>query len=279
MTPNVTRIACLQLDPVFGDVTANRNLTVTAIRDAVSAGAEVIVLPELVSSGYVFRSQQEAAAAAVATNSDLIGAWASEARRAGAVIAAGFCELGEDGRLYNSAALFDGTGLRALYRKLHLWDREKLFFTPGGELPPVIDTPFGRIGLMICYDLEFPELTRAVALAGAQLLLVPTNWPLVDRPDGERPPEVLIGMAAARVNGMAIACADRVGVERAQEWTGGSAIINSDGWVAAESRDRGMVLVDLDLGAALDKRVTDNADLFTDRRPEFYGAVTETIRA
>ena len=74
---------------------------------------------------------------------------------------------------------------------------------------------------------EFPELTRSLALAGTQLLLVPTNWPLVPRPEGERPPEVVIGMAAARVNRMAVACADRVGLERGQDWTGGTTIVVS----------------------------------------------------
>ena len=127
---------------------------------------------------------------------------------------------------------------------------------------------------MICYDLEFPELTRSVALAGAQLLLVPTNWPLVPRPDGERPPEVVIAMAAARVNRMAVACADRLGTERGQEWTGGSTIIGADGWVAAESREPGLLIADVDLELALDKRLTDHADAFADRRPDLYGALT-----
>ena len=105
----------------------------------------------------------------------------------------------------------------------------------------MLDTAVGRVAVVICYDLEFPELTRSVALAGAQLLLVPTNWPLVPRPAGERPPEVVIAMAAARVNRMAVVCADRVGTERGMEWTGGATIIGVDGWVAAESREPGLL--------------------------------------
>ncbi len=80
-------------------------------------------------------------------------------------------------------------------------------------------------------------------------------------------------MAAARVNRMAVACADRLGLERGQEWTGGTTIIGADGWVAAESRDPGLVEADIDLEPALDKRLTDHADAFGDRRPEFYGAI------
>ena len=169
--------------------------------------------------------------------------------------------------------MIDASGLRAVYRKLHLWDREKLVFTPGSSLPPLIDTPVGRIAAVICYDLEFPELTRSIALAGAQALLVPTNWPLVPRPESERPPEVVVGMAAARVNRMAVACADRLGVERGQEWTGGTTIIGADGWVADESRGPGLVVADVDLELALDKRLTEQADAFGDRRPEHYGAL------
>jgi predicted amidohydrolase len=270
----MTRIACQQLAPALGDLEANRAMALAAIREAVDGGAEVVVLPELITSGYVFESAEEAASVAIGTHHEILAEWAQEAARADILLAGGFCELGEDGRVYNSAALLDGGGLRAVYRKLHLWDREKLWFTPGSEPPPVLDTRAGRVALMICYDLEFPELTRSVALAGAQLLLVPTNWPLVPRPDGERPPEVVVAMAAARVNRMAVACADRLGTERGQKWTGGTTIVGVDGWVAAESRSAGLVAADVDLEPALTKQLTEHADAFADRRPEMYGACT-----
>jgi predicted amidohydrolase len=270
----VTQVACQQLAPVLGDLAANRELALAAIREASDAGADVVVLPELITSGYMFASPEEATAVAIARDHDLLREWAAEAARANIVLAGGFCERGDDGRIYNSAAVFDATGLRAVYRKLHLWDREKLVFTPGSAPPPVLDTRVGRVSLIICYDLEFPELTRSVALAGTQLLLVPTNWPLVPRPETERPPEALIAMTTARVNRMAVACADRLGRERGQEWTGGTTIVGADGWVAAESRVPGLVTADVDLALALDKRLTDHADAFGDRRPELYGALT-----
>lgn len=272
----MTRIACQQLAPEFADLDANRRLTVGAIQQAAEAGADVVVLPELITSGYMFESSDEALDAAIGTDDAILGDWAAEAARADLVVVGGFCERGGDGRVYNSAAVIDASGLRAVYRKLHLWDREKLVFTPGSKLPAVIDTRVGRIAPMICYDLEFPELTRSLALAGAQALLVPTNWPLVPRPEAERPPEVVIAMAAARTNRMAVACADRLGVERGQEWTGGTTIIGADGWVAAESRGAGLVVADVDLEFALVKRLTEQADVFGDRRPEHYGALTVT---
>ena len=270
----MTHIACQQLAPQVGDPEGNRALSIAAIEQAAGAGAEVVVLPELTQSGYMFESAEEAAALAIAPDDALIGEWAALAQEHDLVLAAGFAERGEDGSTYNSAVLIDASGVRAVYRKLHLWDREKLWFQPGAELPPVLDTRVGRVSMVICYDLEFPELTRTVALGGAQLLLVPTNWPLMERPEGERPAEALIAMTTARINHMAVACADRIGVERGQAWTGGTTIADAEGWVAGETRDPEMVIADVDLSVALDKRFTELADSFADRRPELYRGVT-----
>jgi predicted amidohydrolase len=274
----VTRVCVQQLDPVVGDLDGNRRLALGAIAEAVDDGAEVIVLPELVTSGYMFESAQEAASSAIAPDHEILGEWADVAHKHGVLIAGGFAERGADGKTYNSAAVFDPTGLRAVYRKLHLWDREKLWFQPGAEPPPVLETTVGRLSVIVCYDVEFPELTRIIALAGTQLLLVPTNWPLMDRPDGERPGEVVIAMGTARGNRMAVACADRTGVERGQPWTGCSTIIGADGWVAdekagPEALSTGPVIADIDLELALNKRYTELADVFADRRPALYGGL------
>jgi predicted amidohydrolase len=276
----MTRVCCQQLDPVVGDLDGNRELALAAISEAVEHGAEVIVLPELTTSGYMFESAEEAASVALDLDHEILREWGAAASANGVIVAGGFAERGEDGRTYNSAAVFDPTGLRAVYRKLHLWDREKLWFAPGEQPPPLIETAVGKMSVMVCYDVEFPELTRMVALAGTQLLVVPTNWPLMERPHGERPAEVVIAMAAARGNRMAVACADRTGVERDQPWTGCSTIIGADGWVAAEKAGAealtlGPVTADLDLELALDKRYTELADVFADRRPSLYGAIAE----
>jgi predicted amidohydrolase len=276
----MTRVCCQQLDPVVGDLDGNRELALAAIAGAVEQGADVIVLPELTTSGYMFESAEEAASVALDPDHEILREWGAAASANAVIVAGGFAERGEDGRTYNSAAVFDRTGLRAVYRKLHLWDREKLWFAPGEQPPPVIDTAVGKLSVIVCYDIEFPELTRMVALAGTQLLVVPTNWPLMERPDGERPAEVVIAMATARGNRMAVACADRTGVERDQPWTGCSTIIGADGWVAAEKAGAdaltlGPVTADLDLELALDKRYTELADVFADRRPSLYGALAE----
>ena len=152
---NTTVVACCQLTPVFGDPAANRELTADAITDAAGRGAGVVVLPELVSSGYVFRSRAEAQASAETADGPTLALWARLAARHEIVIVGGFREIA-DGVLFNSAALVDPGGLRWVYRKAHLWDAESRWFTPGSMPPPVIPTRFGRIAVMICYDLEFP---------------------------------------------------------------------------------------------------------------------------
>ena len=121
---------------MIGNLAANRELARRAIRAAVAEGAGVVLLPELVSSGYVFASREEAASVAVDAAHPLLEDWATEAGRGGALVIGGFCERDRDGRLFNSAAAVDGSGVLAVYRKTHLWDREKLIFEPGSEAPP-----------------------------------------------------------------------------------------------------------------------------------------------
>ena len=166
--------------------------------------------------------------------------------------------------------------MRAVYRKAHLWDREAEVFTPGTDPPPVVDTAHGRIGLMVCYDLEFPEWVRLAALAGAELLCVPTNWPREARPDGERPMEVLRAMVAASTNRMAIAVCDRCGSERGVDWVAGSAIAGPDGWLLAgptAAAEPALLLADADLAAARDKALGPRNDALGDRRPDLYARV------
>lgn len=267
-------VHCRQFTPRVGAPEENRRRCTAAVRRAAAEGADIVLLPELATSGYVFASRAEAAAAALPADHPVFGEWAAAAGRA--TVVGGFCEQGAGGRLYNSAAVVDAGGLRTVYRKTHLWDTEKRFFTPGGELPPVLDTPVGRIGVLICYDLEFPEMTRYLALSGAQLIAAPVNWPAGPRIDG-RPPEVVIAMAAARVNRVAIACCDRSGPERGVAWMEGSAVIAETGEVLAAAEDAPAdrdgartVRAERDLARALDKRLAPHADALADRRPELY---------
>lgn len=266
----MTVVVCQQLAPLIADLKYNIDLSVAAISEAVAVGGEVIVLPELITTGYVFESRAEAKAVAISPNHEVFAKWRAAAGP-GRYVVSGFAEVGPGDSIFNSLAIVGDDIPTTIYRKLHLWDNEKKIFTCGSAPPPLVQTRFGALAAIICYDLEFPELTRSVALQGAQLLAVPTNWPLVERPMGERPPEVVIGMAAARVNRMAIACCDRAGVERGTNWTSGTSIISADGWVVADSSTGPLVIADLDLNKALDKQISDNNNLFGDRRSDIYG--------
>jgi 2,6-dihydroxypseudooxynicotine hydrolase len=160
-----------------------------------------------------------------------------------------------------------------VYRKAHLWDTEKLVFTPGDAAPPVVDTEVGRVGLMVCYDLEFPEWTRLAALDGADLIAAPVNWPGYAWEEGERPAEVVKAQATAAANGVFVAVADRCGTERGVSWVSGSLIASPDGYILGGPvlADRPALLTaDCDLPRARNKRVSERNDLLADRRPELY---------
>ena len=265
----MTRIVCRQLAPRIGDLSANHGRIVRTITEETASGADILVLPELVTSGYIFKTLAEVDACAIAPDSPLVAEWAA-AVHGGSVVVLGYAERGANGLYYNSAMLLDANGVRATYRKAHLWDEEKLFFTAGSEPPPIVDTRFGRVAFMVCYDFEFPEFPRRCALGGADLIAVPTNWPLVDRPDGEQPPEWHIAQAAARVNRVVIACCDRTGTERGQQWTQGTAIFDRFGWIASAAGDAQRAEFETDLALSRDKSFTADNDVFADRRPELY---------
>ena len=269
----VVRVACAQLAPTVGDLEGNRRLAREAVREAVAVGARIVVLPELVTSGYVLESVEEARSCAETPDGPSLRGWSEEAAAADAVVVGGFCELGADGVLYNSAAVVDASGVLAVYRKIHLWDREQIFFEGGSEPAPVIETAVARIGVGVCYDLEFPELARGLALAGADLVVLPANFPLHPRPEGERPIEVTNAMAMAYLNRVFVAVCDRTGPERGVEWVGGSVVCDAYGWVLAgppPGFGPGLVIADCDLSRARQKAWNERNDIFGDRRPDLY---------
>jgi predicted amidohydrolase len=274
----MTVVAVCQLGLTVGDPDGNRAAAAAAVAEAAERGAGLVVLPELCDSGYVFSGEQEARGLAAPVDGNAtLGQWTALAARHRAVIAGGFCELAADGTLRNSAALVDESGVRAIYRKAHLWDAEKLVFTPGSRPPPVVSLPFGRAALMICYDLEFPEWVRLAALAGADLIAAPVNWPAMPVPPGERPSEVVRVQAGAAVNGVFIAVADRCRDERGVGWVGGSVIAGPDGYPLAGPAVAGVpgvLTAECALPRARDKKISPNNDVLADRRPSLYGPVT-----
>lgn len=169
------RIALFQCDPLVLDVAANLQRLSETAAQAASRGARLLVVPEMFLTGYSIGASavERLAQPADGLSSQAI---AQIARRHEIAIAYGYPERGEDGRLFNSAQLIDAQGASLMnYRKTHLFgdlDREQ--FSQGDGAFPVVEWEGWRLGLLICYDIEFPEAARRLALAGAELILVPT---------------------------------------------------------------------------------------------------------
>ena len=274
------RIAVAQYAPHIADVDGNLAAAVAWAGRAAAQDVDLLVLPELASSGYVFASEAEAAGTAVdATQAPIIAALTAVCAGSGMHCVVGLNELSGAAR-HNSAVLLGPDGHVATYRKLHLFNDEKSWFEPGAELP-VIDLPLGRVGMVICFDLWFPEAVRALALAGAEVIAVPTNWVAsfkrtVYDAAGYCQGNIL-AMAASAQNGVVMACADRVGVERDVRFLGCSIIVGADGWPVqgpAGPEEEALLVADVDLDAtAAARRRTPRNDLFGDRRPHSYNAV------
>ena len=183
MSEAEVQISCIQFEPRIGETEQNVATSVSLIGDAAAGGSKLIVLPELCNSGYVLNSREEAyELSETVETGNSIAAWRAAAADMDVHIVAGFIER-QDDRLYNSAVVLGPKGLIGTYRKNHLWNAEALYFERGDLGFPVFHTPFGRIGVLICYDGWFPEAWRLLALQGADLVCVPTNWvPMAEQP-------------------------------------------------------------------------------------------------
>lgn len=282
MSPRL-RAAALQTRPLFGDVEGNARRAL-ALADRVAPKAALYVFPELALSGYAFVSRAEARALAETPNArreaeapglSAIAAWA-RARRVHAVV--GFPERASGGRVFNSAALIGPDGrVKDVYRKLHLFDTEKLWFAPGDRAPRVTRVGPARVGMLVCYDWRFPEIARVLALAGADVIAHPSNLvvpALAQQAMRVRALENRVWAVTANRVGEDVRPGSTIG------FTGRSQVVDPSGRVVAAAGPRATraLVADLDLARARDKRFTARNDLVRDRRPEFYGPVAARRR-
>jgi 5-aminopentanamidase len=273
------RVAVAQLDPKLGEKARNLEVCLARLEEAVADGAELLVLPECAIPGYMYESAEEAMPFAEEIPGPATEVLAEACRRLGAHVVCGLLE--RDGDLLRNAAILVGPdGLLGTYRKTHLpflgVDR---FVTAGDELS-VFETPLGRIGVEICYDLRFPEATRTLALKGADIVAHPTNFPVAARVQTE-----LITVARAAENRIFLLTANRVGKERWAEFCGWSQIVDPFGKRIAEAAETGetLLVADIEVEQARDKDYVIPGDyelyLFDDRRPELYGALVAEPQA
>ncbi|MGC3873787.1 carbon-nitrogen hydrolase family protein [Halomonas sp. GXIMD04776] len=232
-----------QTAPARFDVKANLATLKRLCQQAVDSEAELLVLPELAMTGYNIFDQLTTLAEPL--DGPLCRAVADYAQRYGLHIIFGLAERDPHGILYNTAILLDDTGAQlGAYRKRQLWGREHQHFRPG-DAHCVLDTRLGRIGLMICYDNEFPEIARALARQGAQLIVSPTaNM----HPNASR--QRLQIRARAMDNQCFVACANRAGQEEALHYCGNSLIADPDGEVLGQlGEPSGVLVTPLDFSA------------------------------
>jgi predicted amidohydrolase len=269
-------VAACQVALDIDDPSGTQQRLGQAVRQAVSQGAELVVLPELASSGTCFRTAAEAQAAAQPVDGRFVGWLTGLSAELGCALVSGLCEASGDD-VFNTAVVVQAGEVLTVYRKVHLWGSESQFFTPGTMQPVVVDTVAGRVAPMICYDQEFPEWIRIAADMDAEIITVPANWPMLARPLGERPLEVIKAQAFAGTYRVFIVIADRCGTERGQNWIGGSVIVGPDGYPlagpasdGAEQAEAQVLLADVDARLASDKVLGPHNHARRDRRPDLY---------
>ncbi len=276
------KVAAVQMDIKILEKEQNLERILANLEAGAHAGAQLAVFPECALSGYCFTSKDEAWPVSETVPGPATERIAAAAKKLNCTAVVGLLER-EGDKIYNSAAVISPQGILGTHRKVHLLclgiDR---FDVPGDKPFPVFDIPDGgqsaaaKIGINICYDCSFPESGRVLKLKGAQLLAIPTNWPL-GSDSWQHTPKV-----RATENHMVVVAADRVGEERGFRFSGHSQIIDFGGQVLAEAgeTEETILYADVDLAAADDNRVVRVAgewefNRIAARRPEMYGEITK----
>jgi predicted amidohydrolase len=272
------RVAAVQMDPKLGDVGANRETILARLKEAFAAGASLVVFPECALTGYGFGSKEEAMAfAEPLPGSPSLLPIIFECARAGAYAVIGMLERDGD-RLFNACALVGQGGVIGSYRKVHLPYLGVDRFTDPGDRPFAVQDAGGlRVGMHICYDGGFPETGRVLMLLGADILVLPTNWPTHSECAAEH--QIACRAMENHVYAMAV---NRVGEESGFRFIGRSSIYAPGGFLlASASADREEILyADVNPGKARDKHLVrvpglHEIDRLRDRRPRFYRPIVE----
>ncbi len=273
-------VACVQMEPVLREPRKNIEKMCSFIKETMekNPGTNLIVFPELITSGYECGKDFQALAETVPDGESMkaVGALAEKYK---VHIVYGFPERDAEKRdvLYNSSVLIDdGGSVKGVYRKVHLFAGEKEFFRAGCSYP-VFDTSIGRLGMMICWDTAFPEVARSLALKGAELLIVSTNWEkpyLTSIETRNQQDWDLVTRARAFDNCMYLVSANRIGFDETLGFFGRSNIIGPTGEAIAEllEEKEGIIEAKLDLSLPMQLRY-EYYTFFKDRRPDTFGEI------
>ena len=271
------KVAAVQMDLKIMRNGENLERILLETRAAAKNSANLIVFPECVLSGYVFSSREEAIPFAESIPGVSTQRLAACCQELGVHVVYGLLERDGD-KCYNSTVLVGPKGLIGKYRKIHLPFLGVDRFTDTGNSPfQVFETPIGNIGIHICYDCNFPESARIMALLGADIITLPTNWPV----GRERVVNYVVN-ARAYENRIHFVAANRVGSERGTKFMGRSKIVGASGDTLAEASgsDEETIYAEVSLAEARQKHIVIKAgefevDFIHDRRPELYGELTK----
>ena len=258
------KLACAQMDVRLGDGVYNFPHAEELVRKAAAQGADVVLLPETFNTGFFPRENLRELADPEGETVRM--AFEALARELNVNIVAGSAATVRDGKVFNTAYVFDRQGeCVASYDKTHLFTPmgEHEYFTPGDSLC-TFTLDGVKCGLIICYDLRFPELTRSLTLQGADLLFVPAEWPAVRIAHWQT-----LNRARAIENQIFLACCNGCGTAGETVYGGRSAVYDPWGEVLAEAGDREeIILADCDF--AVKEQIRASINVFRDRRPEIY---------
>jgi len=236
------KLAIIQFNIRPGDIAANEAKVAALVQQAAAKGAQAVVLPELWNCGYALKDLVTLAQSSRGTSINLLK---KLAKKYGLFVFGGSIAELKDGRYYNTQIIINAEGsVISKYRKIHLFSlglQEDEYFTPGQEWV-LSDTPWGQAGLMLCYDLRFPELARNLALRGAKLLVVPAQWPAARLAHWQ-----ILAQARALENQVFVIAVNRFGEDTSGVYNGHSLVVSPWGDILLDAVQEELSLVDIDM--------------------------------
>lgn len=264
------KVGYYQFHPIFGQTEKNLSKVIKAFRHV---KADLIVLPELPFTGYYFKNREETIALAEDPGtSKTVESLIAFCKEKDFYLVTGFSEKKGD-KVFNSALLIGPEGVRHTYRKLHLFNEEKNWFDPGDTPLEVQEVCGAKIGIMICFDWIFPEVTRALSVLGAQIICHPSNLVL------NYCQQTMLCRCIE--NNVFAITANRFGVEKRPHgelrFTGKSQIVAPKGVLLqrAQSQRESLYITEINPQEADSKNITPLNQLMADRRPEYYTSLVK----